>query len=146
MFQILSWTIRYIFIGLIYYFIYHIIRLIYLDIKRINERQSKQFNSPYLKLVNRKESLDFDIQEFYDLKDVITMGRKKENDIQIMDKFMSSQHAKITMDEDEYFLEDLGSINGTYLNGTQIQDVVKLKSGDRIGLGQVEFLFVKEVD
>lgn len=146
MFQILSWTIRYIFIGFIYYFIYHIIRLIYLDIKRINERQSKQFNSPYLKLVNRKESLDFDIQEFYDLKDVITMGRKKENDIQIMDKFMSSQHAKITMDEDEYFLEDLGSVNGTYLNGTQIQDVVKLKSGDRIGLGQVEFLFVKEVD
>lgn len=146
MFQILSWIVRYIFIGLIYYFIYHIIRLIYLDIKRINERQSKQFNSPYLKLINRKESLDFDVHEFYDLKDVITIGRKKGNDIQIMDKFMSSEHAKITMDEEEYFLEDVGSVNGTYLNGTQIQDVVRLKSGDRIGLGQVEFLFVKEVD
>lgn len=146
MFQILSWTIRYIFIGLIYYFIYHIIKLIYLDINRINQMQKRQFNSPYLKLVNRKESLDFDIQEFYDLKDVITIGRNKENDIQILDKFMSSQHLKITMDEEEYFLEDLGSVNGTYLNGEQIQDVMKLKTGDRIGLGQVEFLFVKEVD
>ena len=146
MFRILSWTIRYIFIGLIYYFIYHIIRLIYLDINRINQMQKRQFNSPYLKLVNRKESLDFDIQEFYDLKDVITIGRNKENDIQILDKFMSSQHLKITMDEEEYFLEDLGSVNGTYLNGEQIQDVMKLKTGDRIGLGQVEFLFVKEVD
>ncbi|SES82511.1 FHA domain protein [Natronincola peptidivorans] len=146
MFPILSWTIRYIFIGLIYYFIYHIIRLIYLDIKHINERQNKQFDSPYLKLVNRKETLDFEIQEFYDLKDVVTLGRSKENDIQILDKFMSSSHAKITMDEDEYFLEDLESVNGTYLNSTQIEDVVKLKSGDRIGLGQVEFLFVKEVD
>lgn len=146
MFRILSWTIRYIFIGLIYYFIYHIIKLIYLDINRINQMQKRQFNSPYLKLVNRKESLDFDIQEFYDLKDVITIGRNKENDIQILDKFMSSQHLKITMDEEEYFLEDLGSVNGTYLNGEQIQDVMKLKTGDRIGLGQVEFLFVKEVD
>ena len=146
MYRILSWTIRYIFIGLIYYFIYHIIRLIYLDINRINQMQKRQFNSPYLKLVNRKESLDFDIQEFYDLKDVITIGRNKENDIQILDKFMSSQHLKITMDEEEYFLEDLGSVNGTYLNGEQIQDVMKLKTGDRIGLGQVEFLFVKEVD
>ncbi len=108
--------------------------------------QKKQFNSPYLKLVNRKESLDFDIQEFYDLQDLVTIGRNKENDIQIMDKFMSSQHAKITMDEGEYFLEDLGSVNGTYLNGTEIQDVIKLKTGDRIGLGQVELLFVKEVD
>ena len=146
MFRILSWIIRYLFIGLIYYFIYHIIRLIYLDVRRINEMQKKQFNSPYLKLVNRKESLDFDIQEFYDLQDLVTIGRNKENDIQIMDKFMSSQHAKITMDEGEYFLEDLGSVNGTYLNGTEIQDVIKLKTGDRIGLGQVELLFVKEVD
>lgn len=108
--------------------------------------QKKQFNSPYLKLVNRKESLDFDIMEFYDLKDVTTIGRKKGCDIQIMDKFISSLHAKITMDEGEYFLEDLDSVNGTYLNGVQIQDVAKLKTGDRIGLGQVEFLFVKEVD
>ncbi|AOY75568.1 FHA domain-containing protein [Clostridium formicaceticum] len=146
MFQILSWIVRYIFIVLIYYFIYHIIRLIYLDIKHINNKQRKHFNSPYLKLVNRKESLEFEVQEFYDLKDVLTIGRRKDNDIQLLDKFVSSQHAKITADEDEYFLEDLGSINGTYLNGTQIQDAVKLKTGDRIGLGQVEFLFVKEVD
>ncbi|AKL93718.1 FHA domain containing protein [Clostridium aceticum] len=146
MFQILSWIIRYIFIILIYYFIYHIIKLIYLDIKHINNKQKKHFNSPYLKLVNRKESLGFEVQEFYDLKDVLTIGRRKDTDIQLLDKFISSQHAKITVDEGEYFLEDLGSINGTYLNGTQIQDAVKLKTGDRIGLGQVEFLFVKEVD
>ncbi|SDJ88170.1 FHA domain-containing protein [Natronincola ferrireducens] len=146
MFQILSWTVRYLFIGLIYYFIYHIIKLIYLDIQQINNRQKKNFDSPYLKLVNRKESLDFEVQEFYDLKDVVTLGRHRDSDIQLMDKFISSQHAKITMDEGEYFLEDLGSVNGTYLNSTQIQDVVKLKSGDRIGIGQVEFLFVKEVD
>ena len=145
MFKILSWIIRYLFIILIYYFLYGIIRLIYLDIQSINNINQKGYNNPYLKLINRKERLDFDIQEFYDLKDVTTIGRAKGSTIQLLDKYISSNHVKITMDEGEYFLEDQGSVNGTYLNSTKIEDVAKLKNGDRIGIGQVEFLFVKEV-
>lgn len=144
MFKILSWIIRYIFIILIYYFLYGIIRLIYLDIQHINKINQKEYNNPYLKLINRKERLDFEIQEFYDLGDVTSIGRSRDNEIQILDKYVSSKHLKIIMDEGEYFLEDQGSVNGTYLNSTKIEDVVKLKNGDRIGLGQVEFLFVKE--
>ncbi|GAB6086232.1 FHA domain-containing protein [Alkaliphilus crotonatoxidans] len=146
MFEILSWIIRYAFIGLIYYFIYSVIRLIYLDIQSIAKRGKKGQEGAYLKLVNRKDRLDFEIHEFYDLKEITTVGRNKENDIILMDKYISSFHCKITMDEGAYFLEDLESVNGTYLNSTKIQDVVELKNGDRIGFGQVEFLFVKEVD
>ena len=144
MFRILSWIIRYIFIILIYYFLYGIIRLIYLDIQHINKINQKGSNNPYLKLINRKERLDFDVQEFYDLNNETTIGRSRDNIIQILDKYISSEHLKIVMDEGEYFLEDQGSVNGTYLNSTRIEDVAKLKNGDRIGFGQVEFLFVKE--
>ncbi len=144
MFKILSLIIRYIFIILIYYFLYGIIRLIYLDIQHINKINQKGSNNPYLKLINRKERLDFDIQEFYDLENETTIGRSRDNIIQILDKYISSKHLKIIMDEGEYFLEDQGSVNGTYLNSTRIEDVAKLKNGDRIGLGQIEFLFVKE--
>lgn len=144
MFRVLSWIIRYIFIILIYYFLYGIIRLIYLDIQHINKINQKGSNNPYLKLINRKERLDFDIQEFYDLENETTIGRSRDNIIQILDKYISSKHLKIIMDEGEYFLEDQGSVNGTYLNSTRIEDVAKLKNGDRIGLGQIEFLFVKE--
>lgn len=144
MFKILSWIVRYVFIILIYYFLYGIIRLIYLDIQSINRVSQKENNNPYLKLVNRKERLDFDVLEFYDLRKITTIGRAKNNDIQLLDKYISSDHAKIIMDEGEYFLEDVGSVNGTYLNNTKIDDVVKLRNGDRIGVGQVEFLFVKE--
>ncbi len=147
MVTILSWIVRYIFIALIYYFIYSIIRLIYLDIQQINMRGIRNQDYPYLKLINRKERLDFVVQEFYDLRDnETTIGRGKENDIQILDKYISTQHSKLTMDEGAYFLEDLGSVNGTYLNGVKLQDVAEVKNGDRIGIGQVEFLFVKEVD
>jgi len=137
---------RYVFIILIYYFLFGIIRLIYLDIQSINKVNQKGYNNPYLKLINRKERLDFDIQEFYDLKEVTTIGRAKGSTIQLLDKYISSNHVKITMDEGEYFLEDKESVNGTYLNSKKIEDVVKLKNGDRIGIGQVEFLFVKEGD
>ncbi len=143
-FKIFSWIVRYVFIILIYYFLYAIIRLIYLDIQHINKIGRQKHNNPYLKLVNRKERLDFDIQEFYDLENETTIGRSRDNIIQILDRYVSSKHLKITMDEGEYFLEDRGSVNGTYLNNSKIEDVVKLKNGDRIGLGQVEFLFVKE--
>lgn len=146
MYQILSWIVRYLFIGLIYYFIYSIIRLIYLDIQAISNRSKKVQEGAYLKLINRKDRLDFAIQEFYDLKEITTIGRNKENDITLLDKYISSFHCKITEDEGAYFLEDLESVNGTYLNSTKIEDVVELKKGDRIGFGQVEFLFVKEVD
>ncbi|WP_026477357.1 FHA domain-containing protein [Alkaliphilus transvaalensis] len=146
MFQILSWIVRYIFIGMIYYFIYSIIRLIYLDIQVIHNRGKKGQAGAYLKLINRIDRLDFDIREFYDLEIETTIGRNKDNDIQILDKYISSSHAKIVEDEEVYFLEDLGSVNGTYLNSEKIHDVTKLKNGDRIGIGQVEFLFVKEVD
>jgi len=137
---------RYVFIILIYYFLFGIIRLIYLDIQSINKVNQKGYNNPYLKLINRKERLDFDIQEFYDLKEVTTIGRAKGSTIQLLDKYISSNHVKITKDEGEYFLEDKESVNGTYLNSKKIEDVVKLKNGDRIGIGQVEFLFVKESD
>jgi pSer/pThr/pTyr-binding forkhead associated (FHA) protein len=117
-----------------------------LDIQQINKGSLRNQDNPYLKLVNRKDRLDFEVQEFYDLKEITTIGRGKKNDIQLSDKYISTSHSKITMDEGVYFLEDLGSVNGTYLNNTKIQDVVELKNGDRVGLGQVEFLFVKEVD
>lgn len=138
MYQILSMILRYLFILIIYLFIFNIIRLIYLDIKNIGESSEH----PYLKLINRKDSLPFKVKEVYNLKDTVAIGRKNDNDIVIKDPTISNQHARITLDEDYYFIEDLDSANGTFLNGDRLMDVVKLKNGDRIKLGQVEFLFV----
>lgn len=140
MFNLLSLIFRYFFILIIYAFIFGIIRMIYLDIKAISEVSIS--NTPYLKLINRKDSLPFKIKEAYTLDDTITMGRNKDNDIVIVDPYVSNHHAKIILDENFYFLEDFDSANGTYLNGDKLMDAIKLRNGDRIKLGQVEFLFV----
>ncbi|NLN14123.1 MAG: FHA domain-containing protein [Tissierellia bacterium] len=141
MFNILSLLFKYIFIIIIYMFIFSIIRLIYLDIKGMN---NTALGGAYLKLVNRKDSIPFKINEYYSIGEGLTLGRRGDNDIVIKDPYVSKDHFQIVKDEDEYFLEDLNSANGTYLNGERIQDVVPLKDGDRIRVGNIDFLFVNK--
>ncbi len=140
MYNILSILFKYLFIIIIYMFIFSIIRLIYLDIKSMRVLESD--GNAYLKLINRLDSLPFKIKDHYSIEDRLTLGRNGHNNIVLKDPFVSKDHLQIVEDEEEFFLEDLGSANGTYLNGDKIQDVIKLKNGDKISLGNIEFLFV----
>lgn len=140
LYELLSTIFKYIFVFIIFYFIYNIIRMIYLDIS-VAENIGYESNT-YLKLINRKEEFSFKVQEQYYLSNNTTIGRDDSNDIVIKDNFISKSHAQIIKDEDLYFLEDLDSANGTYLNGQQIFDAIELKDKDMIDIGQVEFLFV----
>lgn len=140
MFNVLSLVFRYIFILIIYLFILAIIRLIYLDIKSMYSVEEEI--GSYLKLINRKEMIPYKIKEEYALNNKITIGRGNQNDIILRDPYVSKKHLKIVEDEGKYFLEDLKSANGTYLNNQKVLDVTMLKNGDRIKLGQIEFLCV----
>jgi pSer/pThr/pTyr-binding forkhead associated (FHA) protein len=54
----------------------------------------------------------------FDVKDgVTTIGRSSDNSISIQDLSVSRKHAKITFSRDRYFIEDLASQNGTWING-----------------------------
>lgn len=140
MFSVLSLIFRYIFILIIYLFMLSIIRLIYLDIKNMHTVENE--TGSYLKLINRKEMIPYKIKDEYALNDKITIGRSNKNNILLRDPYVSKEHLKIVKDEGKYFLEDLKSANGTYLNNERVLDVTILKNGDRIKLGQIEFLFV----
>lgn len=52
--------------------------------------------------------------------DIVTVGRSSENDIQISDEYISREHLRIRKQGDKYFVRDLGSENGTFVNGIQI--------------------------
>ena len=140
MYNLLALIFKYIFIIIIYLFIFSIIRLIYLDIKGMGAISSD--TARYLKLINRIETLPFKIKEYYPIEDAISLGRHGDNDIVVKDPFISKKHFQIIEDEKRYYLEDLNSANGTYLNGEKILDAVRLKNGDIIRVGQIEFIFV----
>ncbi|MDO5725564.1 MAG: FHA domain-containing protein, partial [Tissierellia bacterium] len=119
----------------------NIIRLIYLDIKSI-QTSSTDLEKGYLKVINRLDTLSFKMQEYYPLTDELTVGRNSKNDIVIKDKVVSKYHMRIFYEDGLYFIEDLKSSNGTYLNGEEIRECVELRDNDQIGVGFVQFLFV----
>jgi pSer/pThr/pTyr-binding forkhead associated (FHA) protein len=72
-----------------------------------------------------------------------TVGRLPENLLAIDDSSISSQHAEIVHDGVNYFARDLGSTNGTFLNGNKIEYVM-LNHGDELRFGSVVCLFLSE--
>lgn len=73
----------------------------------------------------------------------VTVGRLADNTLQIDDASVSSRHAEITLEREKYHLHDLGSTNGTFVNGEQVTDAV-LKHGDEVRFGRVESVFSHE--
>lgn len=67
----------------------------------------------------------------------VVIGRSPGADIVIGDDFVSGSHARVVPSGDGAVLEDLGSTNGTVLNGQLVQRPVPLKPGDTIDLGPV---------
>jgi len=68
--------------------------------------------------------------------DSVVLGREEGVDISLRDPEVSRQHARVSWQAGTYVLEDLGSTNGTFLNGMQITGQRPLRPGDSIGLGQ----------
>jgi phosphatidylserine/phosphatidylglycerophosphate/cardiolipin synthase-like enzyme len=64
-----------------------------------------------------------------------SLGRAEENDIVISDALVSRQHATITLDQGGCTITDLGSGNGTFVNGERIQGSAVLRLGDIVDLG-----------
>lgn len=74
-------------------------------------------------------------------KDGITIGRSTTSGIFLDDVTVSRAHAAIEKSDTGYYLRDSGSLNGTYVNSTSINEV-ELRSGDEIQIGKFHLLFV----
>lgn len=80
----------------------------------------------------------------YDIdQPAIQVGRGEGMDITIDNPSVSRQHAVIRQDGDRWIVADLGSSNGTFLNGEKVEGGVEVKEGDEIGMGKFSLLFGK---
>ncbi len=70
-----------------------------------------------------------------------TMGRSDGAEIRVDDPFASSAHARIFARGDFMYVEDMGSTNGTYLNGRQLRTAERLKVADVIRIGDSEYRY-----
>src|SRR5215216_5664044 len=77
----------------------------------------------------------------YDLSEGATMGRADGSEIPIDDPFASSVHARIFARGQFMYIEDMGSTNGTYLNGRRLRSAERLKIGDTVRIGETEYRY-----
>src|SRR6266436_1070093 len=70
-----------------------------------------------------------------------TIGRSARSDVCIPDAFASRLHAEIRQEGDSYWLHDLGSANGTRLNGSNVTATLPLYAGGEIQIGETRIQF-----
>ncbi|HEX5610059.1 MAG TPA: FHA domain-containing protein [Solirubrobacterales bacterium] len=75
----------------------------------------------------------------YDLIGGLSIGRSKDSDVQIEDRYASGLHARVFERGGRYFVEDMNSTNGTLLNGATLQGEAELIDGDTVQIGDTEF-------
>ncbi|MFG0296713.1 MAG: SpoIIE family protein phosphatase [Maioricimonas sp. JB045] len=92
-----------------------------------------------LVLLQGGEALPYELS-----RESTTLGRLPECDIQLQSNMVSRNHARVTIQGDDVLIEDLGSGNGSYVNGKRITEPTTLTHGDRIKLGPILLRF--EVD
>jgi hypothetical protein len=80
-------------------------------------------------------------QRFSAAKDSIILGRVRDSDVVISDAEVSRRHASITWERGQPVIRDLGSTNGTFVNGVRITGPQALRDGDTIGLGKIQLGF-----
>jgi hypothetical protein len=79
--------------------------------------------------------------ERFDLIGGLSIGRSKEADVQISDRYASSLHARVFSREGRFYVEDMNSTNGTLLNGATLQGEADLVDRDTIQIGDTIFRF-----
>ena len=145
-YNFISSTLSYVFTVIIYLFIFGVIRLIYLDVKKMSRFESDRVNvsgvaTASLRTLSTKIALDQPLQKRYMIYGDAIIGRNKSCDISLRTNFVSARHVRIWFEDGEWYLEDLGSRNGTTINGQRIAHRVMLDPQDEISVGGIRFVF-----
>jgi pSer/pThr/pTyr-binding forkhead associated (FHA) protein len=122
--------LRIIFLGLVYLFVWQVARAIgsHLGISlRRNRREGT-------KVVMIKS--DSQQGQEVEVDDVTVLGRSAEADVLLDDPYASEFHMRLVSQENGMVLHDLGSTNGTYINGRRVTAPTTLRRGDTIQVGK----------
>jgi pSer/pThr/pTyr-binding forkhead associated (FHA) protein len=132
-------TLKFLFLALLYLFIARAIRVIYLDLvgprvprPRGAQQPRKRKGAPKSVAVNEPEK---PVRTF-SLSQVLTLGRAENCDVRLDDTYVSTLHARFFSKDGTWFVEDLGSTNGTYLNRVKVTSPSPIATGDEVRLGK----------
>lgn len=126
-------------VFLLYFFLWQVLRVVTQDLRRsVVSPSGDQKNEPGSLVVTSSGQSGPPVGKVFPLNPVTIMGRSMECDIALNDTFLSTQHARLELRDDEWVLEDMNSTNGTFVNGFEVRDATSIKNGDIIRIGRIE--------
>lgn len=135
-FTLVLWGVRILFLLLLYIFLARVIRVLLRDLRAAARETADR---PGRLVVLESPSGEPAVGRSFGLDVITPLGRDVNNAIVIDDPFASADHAVLTYRGRSWYLEDLDSTNGSYVNGQRIDGVAALGYGDEVQIGQVRF-------
>jgi hypothetical protein len=144
--QLALTILKYLFLLLIFLFLARAVRAMYLEISgprtprtpaapsAATARAGKPPDKVALLVTGEKP-------KFFDLGDELILGRSGKCHIVLGDTYASQIHARVFRRNGQFFLEDMGSTNGTYLNSRKVTAPTPVNRGDRARIGRTELEF-----
>lgn len=135
-FYLALWLLRLAFLAALFLFLYGVMRVLVRDLRGAEQAQRSELG----RLVVVTSDGDTPrAGAVFPLDVVTTIGRAASNTVVVDDQFASTEHARLTFRGRSWYLEDLGSTNGTYVAGERIEAPVALRFGDEFTLGRARF-------
>ncbi len=113
-------------------------------VENLIQERNKKMEKPYYKLVSKDKrypGLIFELEEGF-----TTLGRTPASNIVVPDQTLSKKHLKFDRKGKKLFLEDLGSINGTRINGRKLRERKQVYDNDKIEIGDVKFIISSNIE
>ena len=132
-FGVLLWAVRIAFLLLIYLFLIRAFGAL----QRAMSSERVEGRPLGTLVVDRSPGRQPRVGERLPLRASNAIGRDAGNDIALPDEAASARHAKLDVEDGEWWIEDLGSTNGTLVNGVRINRREKLRPGDEIAIGRI---------
>jgi hypothetical protein len=122
--------LRIIFLGLVYLFVWQVARAIGSHLGISLRRRRREGSKVVVVRSESQQGLELDV------RDVTVLGRSSEADVLLDDPYASEFHMRLVASENGLVLHDLGSTNGTYVNGRRITAPTTMRRGDTIQVGK----------
>jgi len=133
-FVLALWAVRLALIALIWLFLFAVARVLLRDVRRAAAEPGAELGRL---VVVASPDAQPPVGARFPIDAVTTIGRDLASTVVVGDAFASAEHAVITYRGRAWFIEDRGSTNGTYVNGSLVEGVVPLAVGDEVQVGRV---------
>jgi hypothetical protein len=133
-FVLTIWVVRLLFLVLLYLFLFGIARTLLRDLRAAAAEPNVEAGRLVVLASPGGEPAQ---GSTLSLDAITSLGRDVNNAIVIDDQFASSEHAVLTFRGRTWYVEDLESTNGTFVNGSPVDGVAPLGYGDELQIGQV---------